>query len=78
MQIGQLSELDKNHAKILSLATIFEPTFLSDERWLILCKRELDLDSQAIAKLKNRYLNSKMKEFSSKLLLELHREAIIQ
>ncbi len=78
MKIGQLSELDKNHAKILSLATIFEPTFLSDERWLILCKRELDLDSQAIAKLKNRYLNSKMKEFSSKLLLELHREAIIQ
>ena len=78
MQIGQLSKLDKNHAKILSLATIFEPTFLSDERWLILCKRELDLDSQTIAKLKNRYLNSKIKEFSSKLLLELHREAIIQ
>ena len=72
-----LSSLDSEEAQALRSSEPFEITHISNNRLVVLCKREIKGDNDYINEKKAVYFNKKMVMFSRKLMLKLYREAII-
>ena len=72
-----LSKLNKELAQILRGSELYDANFLSPNTWVVLCDRLIKGKPDKINQQKAIYFNAQMIKLSTKLMLRLYREAII-
>ena len=72
-----LSELNKERSQIFRISELYEVSYLSSNRWVVLCDRVIKGEPKKINQKKAIYFNAQMIKLSAKLMLRLYREATI-
>ena len=72
-----LSELNKERSQIFRSSELYEVSYLSPNKWVVLCNRLINGEPEKINQKKAIYFNAQMIKLSAKLMLRLYREAII-
>ena len=72
-----LSKLDKERSQIFRRSELYEVSYISSNTWVVLCDRLIQGNPEKINQKKAIYFNAQMIKLSTKIMLRLYREAII-